>query len=100
MSAINATFGFDPVVNCCGRVLLDSDLPRTIRRLLEQIVEDVCQASRQSSTLLLRTQKFFVSLASSFFMFGAKLVHEGDMVLVAGASVRSLCGLTHGASTT
>ena len=101
MSAIDATFGVDAVVNCCGRVLQDSHLPRTIGRLLKEVVEDSSSKSSILFTLPLGAQEFIVLLASSLFMFGARLVHEADMLLVIGASVRKPpCGLTHGALTT
>ena len=59
------------------------------------------QASRQSSTLPLRAQEFIVLLASSLFMFGARLVYEADMLLFTGASIRKPpCGLTRGELTT
>lgn len=83
MSAINATFGIAPVVTCCGRVLLDSHLSRTIGCLLEQIL-----TTRAKQVATLRFQKIIGLLVLSFFMFGARLVHEDDMVLVAGVSVR------------
>ena len=40
----------------------------------------------------LRSQKMLVLSVTSLFMFGAILVHEGEMVLIAGVSVRYLPG--------
>lgn len=82
MSAIDATFGIAPIVTCCGRVFLDSHPPCSIGCLLERIVEILCQTDCQSPI-----PKDLCAVSIESFMFGARLVHEGDMILVASVSV-------------